>query len=184
VGEEPTLDEIEKILADNKDKAVEGFYVTGHLLEDKLERRGANFDYVKDIIETFRASRASKDIQIKYSIAPEKEGYHHKINVKAIGAGGSEAHDVTFNYFVMDEEKEKAEKEELEVLLEQEDPMVFENKKAKHGILDARIVDKYEIAANLGAMFGYVISIGDKEYAQFMGVRFALMAEKIFGKKK
>jgi hypothetical protein len=184
VGEEQTLDEIEKILTEHKDKAVEGFYVTGHLLEDKMDKRGADIDYAMNIVEDFKASRSSKDIQIKYSITPEKEGSHHKINMKAIGAGGSAAHDITFNYFVMDEEKEKEEKEELEELIEQENPMVFENKKAKHGILDARIIDKYEFFGNIGAMFGYVISVGDKDYARLMGVRFALIAEKIFGKKE
>jgi len=183
VGEEPTLEEIEKILTEHKDKAVEGFYVTGNLLDDKMDRMGAGIDYALGIIETFKASRASKDIQIKYSNTQEKEGYHHKIHMKAIGAGNNAAHDITFNYFVMDEEKEKAEKQELEELLDNE-PMVFESKRAKHGILDARIIDKYEFFGKMGAIFGYAISVGDKDYARLMGVRFAIIGKKIFGKRK
>ena len=182
MGEEPTLEEIEKILTEHKDKAVEGFYVTGHLLEDNIDKSGADIDYAMDIMYTFNASKASKDMQTNYSVTQEKEGYHHKINMKAIGAGGNAAHDITFNYFIIDEEKEKTEKAELEELLDNE-PMVFESKRAKHGILDARIIDKYELFGKVGAMFGYAISIGDKDYARFMGVRFALIAEKIFGKK-
>ncbi len=187
VGEkstQPTLAEIEKILVENNDKAVEGFYVTGHILDKKIDQRGADLDSAKDIIESFNAIRATREIQTNYVVTQEKDGHYHKITMKAIGLNGNALHDVDINYFMMDEEKDKAEKEELEELIEKEDPFVFPNKEAKHGILDARIVNKYEIVSNLGAMFGYAISFGNKEYAQLMGVRFALMAEKFFGKKE
>lgn len=184
MGEEPTLAEIEKILVENSGKAVEGFYITGHRLDEKINQRNAGLDYAMDILDSFKASKVTKDIQTHYVVAQEKDGYHHKICLKAIGAGGNAVHDVTINYFVLDEEKDKAEKEELEELIEKEDPFVFPNKETKHGILDARIINKYEIASNLGAMFGYAVSLGNKDYAQVMGVRFALLIEKIFGKKK
>ncbi len=184
VGEEPTLAEIEKILAENHDKAVEGFYITGRRLDEKISQSCACLEYALDVLDFFKASKQTKDIQTSYVATKENEGFHHKISMKAIGVGGHVAHDITINYFVMDEEKDKAEKKELEELIEKKDPFVFPNKEAKHGILDARIVNKYEVASNLGAMFGYAVSLGNKDYAQIMGVRFALMAEKIFGKKE
>ena len=98
--------------------------------------------------------------------------------------GGTVVHDVTINYFVIDTEAKEAEKEKLQELLDEGDPMVFENEHTEHGILDARVVDKYGIAANMGAMLGYVISLGDKQYAQFMGMRCAALMERLFGKKK
>jgi len=181
VGEEPTLAEIEKILAENKDKAVEGFYVTGHMLDDKINKRGADLAYVLDVFETIKGHAT---FETKYTAVQEKDGTHHKMDITGKAMGGTVMHEITINYFVMDTEKEEKEKEQLQELLEKESPMVFENKKAKHGILDARIVNKYEIASNLGAMFGYMVSLGSKDYAQIMGVRFALVAEKIFGKKE
>jgi len=36
----PALSEIEQILESHKKTAVEGFYITGHLLEDKIDRGG------------------------------------------------------------------------------------------------------------------------------------------------
>lgn len=184
VGEKPTLAEIEKILAENQDKAVEGFYITGHVIDEKIDKRGSDLDYALDIIDSFKASMPRLEVQTNYDIKQESEGYHHKIMLKTIGASGNALHEITINYFMMNEEKDKAEKEQLEELIEKEDPLVFPNKDAKHGILDARIVNTHEIVSNLGAMFGYAISLGNKEYAQLMGVRFALMAEKIFGKKE
>lgn len=184
MGEEITLSEIEKVLIKNHDKAAEGFYVTGHRLDEKIDQRNADIDYVLDFIDFFKASEGTKKIQIKHLIEQEQDGYHHKINIQAIGASKKPMHDITLNYFLINEEKEKKEKEELEGLIEQKDPFVFENKHAKHGILDARIVNNHEIASNLGAAIGYAVSLGNKDYAQFMGVRFALMAEKIFGKKE
>ena len=182
MGEEPTLAEIEKIIESYKDTAVNGFNVTGHLLEDKVDKRGADLAYVDSIIEIIKGEH--KTYETSYKVTPEKDGRHHKINIKARSVGGTVVHDITINYFATDTEAEEAEKKELEELLEKEDPMVFENQCAKHRILDARIVDKYELAGKLGAVFGYVISLGSTEYAQLMGVRFAVMAEKIFRKKR
>jgi len=184
VGEELTLTEIEKILESYKDTAVEGFYVTGHMLDDKLDEQGSTFEYVQGLVDNFSASIATKKIETNYVVVPENKGYHHKISLKAIGAGGDAAHDITINYFVIDTAAEEAEKEKLQELLDENDPMVFESEHAEHGILDARVVDKQGFAANIGAMFGYVISGFDKDYARLCGVRCAALAEKVFGKKK
>ena len=180
----PTISEIEKILESHKDTVVEGFYITGHLLEDKIDKRGANLAYVCDILYTIDGGVTQKTFETSHEVKPEKDGYHHKITVKAKSIGGSVVHDITINYFVQDTEAEEAEREELKELLDEDNPMVFENKHTDHGILDARVVDKYGIVANLGAMFGYAISLGDKQYAQFMGVRCAALMERVFGKKK
>lgn len=180
----PTISEIEKILTEHKDTAVKGFYITGRLLEDKVDKRGADLAYVCDILDTIDGGITHKTFETSHEVKPEKEGYHHKITVKAKSIGGNIVHDITINYFVEDTEAEEAEREELKELLDEDNPMVFENKHTDHGILDARVVDGYEIAANLGAMFGYVISLGDKQYAQFMGVRCAAFMERLFGKKK
>jgi hypothetical protein len=182
VGEERTISEIEQILESHKDDAVEGFYITGSLIDDKIDKRGANWGYVQEILDTINTEHI--DLEAKYLVTPEKEGTHHKIHITGRAMAGSIMHDITINYFVMNTEAEEAEKEELRGLLDKGNPMIFPNKRAKHGILDARIVDKYEVAANLGAMVGYVISFGDKQYAQLMGVRCAVLVEKIFGKKK
>ena len=178
----PTISEIEQILESHKDTVVEGFYITGHLLEDKIEKRGANFAYVNDILDTMNTEHI--DLEAKYAVTPERDGSHHKIHIIGKAMAGSVMHEVTINYFVADTEAEEAEKEELKELLDDGDPMVFENRRAKHGILDARVVDRYEFAANFGAMFGYVISGFDKEYARLMGARCANLMARFFGKKK
>lgn len=180
--EERTISEIEQILESHKDDAVEGFYITGHLLTDKIEKRGADFAYLSDLLDTINTEHTA--LEATYAAASEREGTHHKINIIGRAMAGSVVHELTINYFVMNTEAEEAEKEELKELLDEGDPLVFENQKAKHGILDARVVNRYEIAANLGAMLGYVVSLGDKQYAQLMGVRCAAFAERIFGKKK
>ncbi|MBD3304510.1 hypothetical protein GF343_05160 [Candidatus Woesearchaeota archaeon] len=180
--EERTISEIEQILESHKDDAVEGFYITGRLIEDKIDKRGADWSYVQELLETINTRHI--DLEAKYAVTPEKEGKHHQVHITGRAMAGSIMHDITINYFVMDTEADETEREQLQELLGKGEPMLFENQKAKHGILDARVVDEYEIAANLGAMVGYVISLGDKQYAQLLGVRCAAFAEKIFGKKK
>ena len=182
MGEERTISEIEKILESHKDTAVEGFYITGCLIDDKVDRRGADWNYIRNILDTINTRNVA--IEGKYQATSEQDGEHHKINITAKSTGGSIVHDITINYFVVNTEAEAAEKEKLQKLLDEDDPMVFENKHTDNGILDARVANKYEFAANFGAMFGYVISLGDKQYAQFMGVRCAALVERIFGKKK
>jgi len=181
VGEERTISEIEQILESHKDDAVEGFYITGRLIGDEIEKRGADWNYVQELLYTINTRNVI--IASNYKVTPEQEGEHHKINITAKSAGGTIVHDITVNYFVMDTEAEEAEKEELQELLENE-PMVFESKRAKHGILDARIIDAHEFFGKAGAFFGYVVSVGDVDYARMMGVRFAMIAEKIFGERK
>ena len=139
---------------------------------------------MSDILYTIDGGVAQKTFETSHEVKPEKDGQHHKITVKARSMGGTVVHDVTINYFVIDTEAKEAEKEKLQELLDEGDPMVFENEHTEHGILDARVVDKYGIAANMGAMLGYVISLGDKQYAQFMGMRCAALMERLFGKKK
>jgi len=182
VGEDLTLSEIEQILESHKDDAVEGFYVQGKLLDDKIDKQNADFAYVHDIIESINTSNVA--ISGKYRVNPEQDGEHHKIDITGKSMGGTTVHNITINYFVMDTEAEKAEKEELRGLLDKGEPMVFESKRAKHGILDARIIDAHEFFGKAGALFGYAISIGDKDYARLMGVKFAMIAEKILGKRK
>ena len=181
MGEARTISEIEQILESHKDGAVEGFYITGRVIDDDIDKRGANWNYVQELLDTINTRNVI--LEGRYQATPEQDGEHHKINITAKSTGGSIVHDITINYFVMDTESEEAEKKELQELLETE-PMVFESKRAKHGILDARIIDTHEFFGKVGSMLGYMVSVGDVDYARMMGVRFAIIADKIFGKKK
>lgn len=182
MGEELTISEIEQILESHKDDVVEGFYVTGNMLDDKIEKQSADFAYMNDMLESINTSNV--ELAGKYKVSPEQDGEHHQIEITGKSTGGTIVHNITINYFVMDTETEEAKKQELQELFDSGEPMVFESKRAKHGILDARIIDAHEFFGKAGALLGYAISIGDKDYARLMGVKFAMIAEKILGKRK
>ena len=181
MGEELTLSGIEQKLLEYEGKAVEGFYVKGKLLDNKqIDKRGANHTYISNLLDSINTEHIT--LEAKYTVTPEKDGQHHKMDITGKGMGGSVMHEITINYFVMQDPESAADIDPVE---EMKNPI--ENVYSKNGFVDISFTQKHHRVGIAGAMLGYFAPWPLKNRSDFMiytAVKFAKAYEHFFGKKE